>query len=82
MTKKDRDHLAAKHGREAKAGISAAVRAGLEQAAPAGTLACAAAFKLSADLEKPPAEIGKAADLLGIGGHARVRGRLQAVGRP
>jgi hypothetical protein len=66
MTQKDRGSFAAKHGQEAKAGIVAAVRAGLEQAAPAGTLSCAAAFKLSADLEKPPAEIGKAADLLGI----------------
>jgi hypothetical protein len=66
MTKKDRDSFAAKHGQEAKAGIAAAVRERLETEAPAGSLSCAAAFKLSADLEKPPAEIGKAADLLGI----------------
>jgi hypothetical protein len=66
MTKKARDSFAAKHGQNAKAGIAAAVREGLEKAARAGTLSCAAAFKLSADLQKPPAEIGRAADLLGI----------------
>lgn len=66
MTKKARDSFAAKHGQNAKAGIAAAVREGLEKAAQAGTLSCAAAFKLSADLQKPPAEIGRAADLLGI----------------
>jgi hypothetical protein len=66
MTKKAGESFSAKHGQDSKAGIAAAVREGLETAAPAGTLTCAAAFKLSADLEKPPAEIGKAADLLGI----------------
>jgi hypothetical protein len=66
MTQKAGDSFAAKHGRDSKAGIAAAVREKLETAAPAGTLSCAAAFKLSADLGKPPAEVGKAADLLGI----------------
>jgi hypothetical protein len=66
MTKQAGDSLAAKHGQDSKAGIAPAVREGLEKAAQAGTLACAAAFTLSADLKKPPAEIGKAADLIGI----------------
>jgi hypothetical protein len=66
MTKKAGDSFAAKHGQDAKAGIAAAVREGLEKAAQAGTLSCAAAFKLSVDLQQPPAEIGKASDLLGI----------------
>jgi hypothetical protein len=66
MTRKAGDSLAAKHGQDAKAGVAPALQKGLEKAAPAGTLACAAAFKLSADLQKPPAEIGLAADLLGI----------------
>lgn len=66
MTKKAGDSFVAKHGRDSKVDIAAAVREGLEKTAPAGTLACAAAFKLSADLQKPPSEIGKAADLLGI----------------
>lgn len=66
MTKKAGDPFVAKHGQDSKAEIAADVRERLEKAAQAGTLSCAAAFKLSADLQKPPAEIGKAADLLGI----------------
>jgi len=66
MTKKAGGSFIAKHGRDSKADIAIAVREGLEKAVQAGTLSCAAAFKLSADLQKPPAEIGKAADLLGI----------------
>jgi hypothetical protein len=66
MTRKTGNSFIAKHGQDSKVDIPAAVRERLEKAAPAGTLSCAAAFQLSADLEKPPAEIGKAADLLGI----------------
>jgi len=66
MTRKTGNSFIAKHGQDSKVDIPAAVRERLEKAAPAGTLSCAAAFQLSADLEKPPAEIGKAADLLDI----------------
>ena len=66
MTKKDGSSFKAKHGQDSIADIAAEVREGLEGAAQAGALSCAAAFKLCADLQKPPAEIGKAADLLAI----------------
>jgi hypothetical protein len=66
MTKKSGGSFKAKHGQDSIADIAAAVREGLEKAAPAGTLSCAAAFKLSADLQKSPAEIGRGADLLDI----------------
>ena len=58
--------FAAKHGRESAADIDPAVREKLQQEAIGGQLACAGAFQLAADLQQSPAEIGKAADLLGI----------------
>ena len=66
MNKKTGGSFAAKHGRESAAVIDPAVREKLQQAAIAGQLACADAFQLAADLQQSPAEIGKAADLLGI----------------
>jgi len=66
MTKKTADTFAAKHGQDSKRGVDAAIRAKLEKETPEGTLSCAAAFALATDLNKSPAEIGKAADLLDI----------------
>jgi hypothetical protein len=66
MNKKTGGSFAAKHGRESAAVIDPAVREKLQQEAIAGQLACADAFQLAADLQQSPAEIGKAADLLGI----------------
>lgn len=66
MTKKAGDTFAAKHGQDSKRGVDAAIRARLEKKARKGTLSCAAAFTLAADLNRSPAEIGKAVDLLDI----------------
>lgn len=66
MTKKAGGTFAAKHGRDSSRGVDAAVREKLEKKTHEGTLSCAAAFKLAADLNRSPAEIGKAADLLEI----------------
>ena len=66
MTKKTGDTFAAKHGQDSKRSVDAAIRARLEEETPKGTLSCAAAFRLAADLNQPPLEIGKAADLLEI----------------
>lgn len=66
MTKKTADTFAAKHGQDSKRDVDAAIRESLEREAREGTLSCAAAFTLATDLNRPPAEIGKAADLLGI----------------
>jgi hypothetical protein len=66
MKKKARQSFAAKHGQESSAGVNAATREKLEKGARDGNLACAAAFQLAADLQQSPAEIGKAADLIGI----------------
>jgi len=66
MNKKTGGSFAAKHGRESAAVIGPAVREKLQLEAIAGQLACADAFQLAAELQQSPAEIGKAADLLGI----------------
>jgi len=66
MTKKTADAFAAKHGQDSKEGVDAAIRTKLEKETREGTLSCAAAFTLVTDLNRTPAEIGKAADLLGI----------------
>lgn len=66
MTKKTGHTFAAKHGQSSGRSVDAAVRARLEKETREGTLSCASAFRLAADLNKSPAEIGKAADLLGI----------------
>jgi hypothetical protein len=66
MIKKTADAFAAKHSQDSKGGVDAAIRAKLEKETREGTLSCAAAFSLAADLNRSPAEIGKAADLLGI----------------
>jgi hypothetical protein len=66
MTKKTGDTFAAKHGQDSKRGVDAAIRERLEKDASEGTLSCAAAFTIAADMGRSPAEIGKAADLLGI----------------
>jgi hypothetical protein len=66
MTKKTGNTFAAKHGQVSKRGVEAAIRARLEQDAPEGTLSCAAAFAVAADMGRLPAEIGKAVDLLEI----------------
>src|SRR5512147_2146554 len=66
MTKKTADTFAAKHGQDSKHSVDAAIRERLEKETRAGALSCAAAFTLAGDLNRSPAEIGKAADLLGI----------------
>jgi hypothetical protein len=65
MTKKTVDAFAAKHGQDSKRGVDPVIRAKLEKKTREGTLSCAAAFTLAADLDTSPADIGKAADLLG-----------------
>jgi hypothetical protein len=66
MTKKTADGFAAKHGQNSKRSVDAVISARLEKETREETLSCAAAFTLAADLNKSPADIGKAADLLGI----------------
>jgi hypothetical protein len=46
--------------------MDAALKDALQRQAREGELPCAVAFKLASDLSRPPADIGKAADLLGI----------------
>ena len=66
MTKKTADAFAAKHAKNSERSVDAVIRAKLEKESREGTLSCAAAFTLAADLDKSPAEIGKLADLLDI----------------
>jgi hypothetical protein len=66
MGKKSAKSFADKHAQASPAAVAAATREKIEKEAPGAKLACAAAFQLAADLRQSPAEIGKAADLLGI----------------
>jgi hypothetical protein len=58
--------FAAKHGQVSPESLDATIREKLEKVAADAQLACAVAFRLADDLRRPPAEIGQAADLLGI----------------
>jgi hypothetical protein len=62
MTRADSQKYAAKHGPGASVDIS--IKAKIKEKAKTGELSCAAAFKIAEKLAKPPAEIGKAVDLL------------------
>ncbi|MCD6305371.1 MAG: hypothetical protein J7M32_03680 [Deltaproteobacteria bacterium] len=55
-------HFARKHGPETP--VDPRIEAALKQAAPAGKLACAVAFKIASDLNVEPKEVGRVADLL------------------
>jgi hypothetical protein len=66
MTEKARKPFAAKHGHRPPEQIDPEIRKSLERNAGKGELPCAVAFRLADELQKPPSEIGEAADLLGI----------------
>lgn len=66
MTAGTRQPLSSKHGRKSPDQVDPDIRASLERSAVKGELPCAVAFRLVAELEKPPAAIGEAADLLGF----------------
>lgn len=55
-----------KHAGKAPAALDAALKDALQRQAREGELPCAVAFKLAAELGRPPADIGEAADLFGI----------------
>jgi len=55
-----------KHAGKSSAPLDAALKDALQRQAQEGELPCAVAFKLASELGRPPAEIGAAADLLGI----------------
>ena len=57
---------ARKHAGKSSASLEAALKDALQRQTREGELACAVAFKLGSELDRPPAEIGEAADLLGI----------------
>jgi hypothetical protein len=57
---------AAKRKQPSPKAVDASIRGALMRAAPDGRLPCAVAFKVATDLQKPPAEIGEAADRLTI----------------
>lgn len=56
----------AKRKRPSPRAVNSSIRDDLMRAAPDGKLPCAVAFQVAADLQKPPAEIGEAADRLEI----------------
>ncbi len=66
MTQKASRPLAAKHGHKPPEQIEPAIRETLERNSEKGELPCTVAFRLADELQKPPAAIGEAADLLGI----------------
>jgi len=55
-----------KHAGKSPATLDAALKDALQRQAQEGELPCAVAFKLASELVRPPADIGEAADLLGI----------------
>lgn len=66
MSKKAGKPYASKPDRGSPEQIDPAVRESLERNADKGELACAVAFRLANELQKPPSAIGEAADLLAI----------------
>lgn len=66
MSEKDRKPFASKHRHKPPGQIDAAIREALERDSEKGELPCAVAFRLADELQKPPAALGEAADLLGI----------------
>lgn len=55
-----------RHAGKSPATMDATLKDALQRQTREGELACAVAFKLASDLGRPPADIGEAADLLGI----------------
>lgn len=66
MSARTKQPLSSKHGRKSPDEVDPDIRASLERSAAKGELPCAVAFRLAAELRKPPSAIGEAADLLGI----------------
>jgi hypothetical protein len=66
MTEKDKKPFASKPGHRPPEQIDPVIRKSLERNAGKGELPCAVAFRLTDELQKPPSEIGEAADVLGI----------------
>jgi hypothetical protein len=66
MSEKPDKSFSSKHGQKSREQVDPAVRAAIERHAPQGELPCAVAFRLVDELQKTPAAIGEAADLLGI----------------
>jgi hypothetical protein len=66
MSEKDRKPFASKHDHKPPEQIDPLIRTALEPNAAKGELPCAVAFRLADELQKPPSEIGEAADALGI----------------
>jgi hypothetical protein len=66
MTEKARKPFASKHSHRNPAQIDPAIRESLARSVEKGELACAVAFRMADELQKPPSAIGEAADLLGI----------------
>ncbi len=62
MTLEKGQKFADKHGPDAQ--IDSVIREKIEGKVKVGELACAMAFKIAAELEVPPSEVGKALDLL------------------
>jgi hypothetical protein len=66
MAAKARKPSAPKAGRGSPEQVDPGLREALKPAIEKGELPCAMAFKLASELQKPPSEIGAAADLLDI----------------
>jgi hypothetical protein len=66
MAEKAKRPLASKHSQRSPEQIDPVIRESLERNAEKGELACAVAFRLADELQKSPAAIGEAADLLSI----------------
>ena len=66
MTVKATKSFASKHSHRAPDQIDPAIRESLERNTEKGELACAVAFRMADELQKPPSAIGEAADLLGL----------------
>jgi hypothetical protein len=66
MGKKTGSPFAAKHNQESSAHVNPIIREKFEKNTENAKLACAMAFQIADDLQLSPAEIGQAADMLGI----------------
>lgn len=62
MTKEDAGHYARKHLHDSE--VRPEIETALKQLAPTGELPCAIAFKIAADLNIEPGDVGITADLL------------------
>jgi hypothetical protein len=64
MTKKNENHYAGKHGQDLKMNPDLAEM--IKKKTAEGKLPCAVAFKISEEMDVPPADVGAALDLLEI----------------